>query len=100
MIILWLFKDALLTIPPAPTLRYNTVIIERDYSPLRQRHRQHSYADLLVDPSTGLLLRPLSSLASEAGMRATINTLTALSFQLTTCWLLLYTEDSNRWTGA
>lgn len=73
------------------------VIIERDYSSMSQRHRYLYYADLLVGPVTGLLLRPLSSLANETSVRTLINTLIALSFQLTSCWLLLYTPDeSNR----
>ncbi len=71
------------------------VVVERDYSIMAGGHRYLYYADLLVDPSTGLVLRPLDSLASETNVRTLINTLTALSFQLTSCWLLVYSQDGS-----
>ena len=79
------------------------IVIERDYysrfkrqSEITNRSSTPSYADLLVDETTGIVLRPMSLLGSDAGLKALISTITALSFQLEGCWILLYTEDDHQ----
>ena len=80
--------------------RYNTVIVERDYYPhFKQqsdgtaRNSRFSYADLIIDQSVGIVLRSLSELSVDTGLKALISTTTALSFQFETCWVILYAED-------
>ena len=84
-------------------LSHNVVIVERDYYTsfkrqleITNRSSTPSYADLLVDETTGIVLRPMSLLGSDAGLKALISTITALSFQLEGCWVLLYTEDNHQ----
>ena len=80
--------------------RYNTAIVERDYYTHFKQHSdgtarssRFSYADLIIDQSVGVVLRPLCELSSDAGLKALISTTTALSFQFETCWVILYAED-------
>lgn len=54
-----------------------------------------SGADVIVDHASGLLLRPLSLLLSDAGWRGMANVVTALSLQLRTCWVVLYAQSQN-----
>ena len=70
-------------------------MVERDYSILTPS-KWLSWADLCVSEGVGILLRPLSTLASEAGGRGLIRTVTGLSLQYHKCWVILYQEDQSR----
>lgn len=81
--------------------RHNIVMIERDYythfkgEQLEGKSKGCScnYADIIVDQSVGLVLRPMSLLSTDAGLKTVISTTTALSFQFEAIWVLLYTGD-------
>ena len=55
-----------------------------------------SYADLIVDQSSGIVLRPLSLLSNDVGLRTMVNLATALSLQYEKCWIILYAPADNR----
>ena len=55
-----------------------------------------SYADLIVDQSSGIVLRPLSLLSSDVGLRTLVNLATALSLQYEKCWIILFAQADNR----
>ena len=77
------------------------MMVERDYyshfkgEQLEGKHKSCScnYADIVVDQSVGLVLRPMSLLSTDAGLKTVISTTTALSFQFEVVWILLYTGD-------
>ncbi len=75
--------------------RYDVVVIGRAYSSLAHS-KWLSWADLAVSQGVGIVLRPYSSLSSAAGGRSLIHTMTALSLQYRTCWVILYQQDKNR----
>ena len=78
-------------------------MVERDYyshfkEGLEGKPKSYncSYADIIVDQSVGIVLRPMSLLSTDAGLKALISTITALSFQFEACWILLYTGDRHK----
>lgn len=56
-----------------------------------------AYADIIVDEQTGILLRPLSLLSTDLGLRMLVNTTTSLSLQYTVLWTILYCQEANRY---
>eukprot|EP00731_Ephydatia_muelleri_P018742 Em0011g782a len=54
-----------------------------------------AYADIIVDEQTGILLRPLSLLSTDLGLRMLVNTTTSLSLQYTVLWTILYCQEAN-----
>lgn len=75
--------------------RYNVLVVERDYSSLAPS-KWLSWADLSISQGVGVLIRPISILASAEDGRTLIRTVTALSLQYQTCWVVLYHQDQNR----
>ena len=83
--------------------RHNIVIVERDYyshfkqhpdgRPEKTKSSNCSYADLILDQSVGVIIRPMSQLSTDAGLKSMMSITTALSFQFEACWILLYTLD-------
>ena len=78
-------------------------MVERDYYSLfkgglegKPKSYNCSYADVIVDQSVGIVLRPISLLSTDAGLKSVISTITALSFQFETCWILLYSAGNQR----
>ena len=73
------------------------MVVERDYyshfKEGKPKSYNCSYADIIIDQSVGIILRPMSPLSADAGLKALISTTTALSFQFEACWILLYVED-------
>lgn len=55
-----------------------------------------SYADLVVDQSTGIIVQPLSLLSSDSGVHSLSTRVTALSLQYEKLWVLLHAEAENR----
>ena len=79
------------------------MMVERDYyscfkGGLEGKPKSYncSYADIIVDQSVGIVLRLMSLLSTDAGLKALISTITALSFQFEACWILLYTGDQQQ----
>lgn len=75
--------------------RYNVLVVERDYSSLTPS-KWLSWADLSISQGVGILIRPISILASAEDGKTLILTVTALSLQYQTCWVVLYHQDQNR----
>lgn len=78
-------------------------MIERDYyshfkEGLEGKPKRYdcSYADVIIDQSVGIVLRPVTLLSTDAGLKALISTITALSFQFEACWILLYIGDQQK----
>ena len=55
-----------------------------------------SYADLILDQSNGILVRPLSLLSCDVGLKTLVNTANALSLQYEKCWVVLYAQAELR----
>ena len=55
-----------------------------------------SYADLILDQSASIVMRPLSLLATDVGVKSLVNTTNALSMQYEKCWVILYAQTENR----
>lgn len=71
------------------------LVVERDYSRLTPS-KWLSWADICVSQGVGILLRPLTTLASATGGSGLIHAMTGLSLQYQTCWIILYQEDQNK----
>ena len=56
-----------------------------------------SHADLIVDQCTGVLVHPLSQLASDAGVHQVSTRAAALSLQYQRLWILLYAESKEKY---
>lgn len=54
------------------------------------------YADLILDQSSGIVLRPLSLLGNDVGLKTLVSLTTALSLQYEKCWIMLYAQDEKR----
>ena len=54
------------------------------------------YVDLILDQSSGIVLRPLSLLGSDVGLKTLVSLTTALSLQYEKCWIVLYAQDEKR----
>ena len=76
--------------------RYNCLVAEREYSRLSQS-KWLSWADLSISQGVGILLRPFSALATPTAGSGLIHTVTGLSLQYQTCWVILHPQDPNRY---
>lgn len=56
-----------------------------------------SYADLILDQSTGIVVRPLSLLSTDIGLKTLVNATNALSLQYERCWVVLYAQPEIRY---
>ena len=54
-----------------------------------------SYADLIVDQVTGIIVHPLSVLSSDAGVHTVSTRTAALSLQYERLWILLFAESES-----
>ena len=55
-----------------------------------------SYADLIVDQTTGIIVHRLSVLSSDAGVHIVSARAAALSLQYERLWILLHAEPESR----
>lgn len=56
-----------------------------------------SYADLIVDQATGIVVYPLSFLSNNPGVHTVSTRAAALSLQYERLWILLYAEPESRY---
>jgi hypothetical protein len=76
--------------------RFNILLVSRDYESLRKKMGSSlSYADLIVDQTTGIIVHPLSLLSSDPGVHTVTTRAAALSLQYERLWILLYAESEN-----
>ena len=71
------------------------MVIHR-FNPVSSQGPAVSYADLIVDQCTGIIVQPLSLLSSDSGVHSLSTRVTALSLQYEKLWVLLHAEPENR----
>ncbi|XP_063886634.1 uncharacterized protein LOC135114682 [Scylla paramamosain] len=74
---------------------FNINLIERNPRDVIIEEGRQGWADLLLDERTCVLLRPLATLRSDAHLNQLTCQLVLLSLQCTTCYIILYAEQSN-----
>lgn len=59
-----------------------------------------SYADLIVDQATGVIVYPLSFLSNDPGVHSISTRVAALSLQYERLWILLYAGPESRYPSS
>lgn len=84
---LGLFK---ISMPLFFLFRHNIQILERNYAVMQKGGNHLHFADIDVDPQTGIVLQNLLELHKSNTAEPLIIKLASLSTKYSCCWLLLY----------
>ncbi|MPC42110.1 uncharacterized protein E2C01_035724 [Portunus trituberculatus] len=74
---------------------FNINLVERNPRDVIIEEGRQGWTDLLLDERTCVLLRPLATLRSDAHLNELTCQLVLLSLQCTTCYIILYAQQSN-----
>lgn len=75
--------------------RQNMTLLARDYTQLQRTTGSLTFADLIIDERTGIVLESMNVMSHDGVIDSFINKVALLAIKYCTLWLVLDTEGSN-----